>query len=218
MLTPFDIIRMKKRVNMTSSEFLDKYTTMDLSPNSSHPFVILKMNNDEKKSCPFVTPEGCTIYSDRPANCRYYPIGQGMWRKDTGQGPVNEEFYFFIREPYCLGYQEDTEWTVKSWKADQGSDIYDEMNKEWKEIQLRKDPTGKPLEPGKQTQIYMASYDLDTFRKYIFESRFLEVFDVDEAELEKIRTDEIALMKFGFKYIKFLLLLEQTMKVKERKS
>jgi hypothetical protein len=41
---------------------------------------------------------------------------------------------------------------------------------------------------------------------------------VDEAELEKIRTDEIALMKFGFKYIKFLLLLEQTMKVKERKS
>ncbi len=38
---------------------------------------ILKMLDDKERSCPFVTPEGCTIYTDRPANCRYYPVGQG---------------------------------------------------------------------------------------------------------------------------------------------
>ncbi len=216
MLTPYDIIRMKNRLGMTSSEFLDKYTHMDIDPRTSHPIALIKMLKDENKSCPFVTPEGCTIYSDRPANCRYYPIGQGTWRKSTENGIVNEEFYFFIKESYCLGYQEDTEWTVESWRKDQGVDVCDELNKEWKEIQLRKDPTGKPLEPGQQSQIYLASYDLDTFKKFIFESKFLEVFDIPDDELEKIKNDEIALMKFGFKYIKYILLIEETFKLKKK--
>jgi len=215
LLTPYDILRMKKRLNMSSSEFLDKHTHMDIDKKTSHPFAILKMQDDAEKKCPFVIPEGCTIYSDRPANCRYYPIGQGTLRKGTEQGPVNEEFYFFIREPHCLGYQEDKEWTIASWREDQGVDLYDEINKEWKEIQLRKDIQGRPLDPAKQSQIYMASYDLDTFRKYVFESRFLEVFDIPDEEIEKIKNDEIAMMKLAFKYIKFLLMLEETLKVKK---
>jgi hypothetical protein len=127
---------------------------------------------------------------------------------------VNEEFYFFIREPHCLGYQEDTEWTIQSWKDDQGVSLYDEMNKEWKEIQLRRNPVGQSLDSNKQAQIYTASYDLDRFRRFVFESKFLRVFDIPEEEVEKIKTDEIALMKLGFRYIKYLLMLEQTLKLK----
>jgi hypothetical protein len=56
---------------------------------------------------------------------------------------------------------------------------------------------------------------MDRFRRFVFESRFLEVFDIDQEEIEKIRTDEIALMGLGFKYIKYLLLLEETLKVKK---
>lgn len=114
LLTPYDIVRMKKRLGMSSEEFLDKYTHMEVDDKSSHPLVRLKMAEDSEKKCFFVTPEGCTIYSDRPANCRYYPIGQGIMRKGAEQGPVNEEFYFFIRESHCLGYQEDNEWTIQS--------------------------------------------------------------------------------------------------------
>jgi Fe-S-cluster containining protein len=216
LLTPYDIVRMKKRLNMSSSEFLDKHTKMDIDKKNSHPFAILKMLDDAERNCPFVTPEGCTIYTDRPANCRYYPVGQGTLRKGTEQGPVNEEFYFFIREPHCLGYQEDKEWTIETWRIDQEVDLYDEMNKEWKEIQLRKDITGKPIEPAKQAQMYLAGYDLDSFRKYVFESRFLDVFDIDKEEVEKIKNDEIALMKLGFKYIKYLLMLEEALKVREK--
>jgi uncharacterized protein len=215
-LTPYDIVRMKNRLNMTSSEFLDKHTRMDLDPKTSHPFAILKMMDDEEKSCPFVTSEGCTIYSDRPANCRYYPVGQGTVRKGTEDSPVNEDFYFLIREPHCLGFHEEAEWTIESWKVDQGVDIYDEMNQEWKEVQLRKPVFGKPLDPGKQSQIFMASYDLDSFKKYVFESRFLDVFDIPGEAIEKVKNDEIALMKLAFKYIKFLLMLEETLKVKEQ--
>jgi len=30
-----------------------------------------------------------------------------------------------------------------------------------------------------------------------------------------MKTDDIALMKFGFKYLKYILMLEETLKVKE---
>ena len=43
----------------------------------------------------------------------------------------------------------------------------------------------------------------------------LDIIDVDSDEIEKIKTDEIALMKFGFKYLKYILMLEETLKVKE---
>lgn len=136
-------------------------------------------------------------------------------RKEGATGLVNEEFYFFVREPHCLGYQENKEWTIETWRVDQGADLYDEMNREWKEIQLRKNIIGQPEDdPKRQAQFYMVSYDLDRFRRYVFESRFLDVFDIDSAEVENIKTDEIALMKFGFKYLKYILMLEETLKLK----
>lgn len=216
LLTPYDIVRMKKRLGISSEEFLEKYTRMEIDEKSKQPHVRLKMLGNDERGCPFLTHEGCTIYEDRPANCRYYPIGQGILRKDTNEGPANEEFYFFIREPHCLGYQEDTEWTIQSWKDDQEASLYDEINKEWKEIQLRRNPLIKELDSNQQAQIYTACYDVDRFRRYVFESRFLEVFDIDKDEIERIKTDDVALMKLGFKYIKFLLLLEDSIKVKKQ--
>jgi len=215
LLTPYDIVRMKNRLKMSSEEFLEKYTYMEIDDKSKQPLVRLRMLDDNDKKCQFVTSEGCTIYTDRPASCRYYPIGQGTLRKEGEKGPVNEEFYFFIREPHCLGYQENKEWTIESWKIDQEADLYDEMNRGWKEIQLRRNPLIKELDSNKQAQVYTASYDMDRFRRFVFESRFLDVFDIDKEEIEKIKTDEIALMKLGFKYIKYLLMLEETLKVKK---
>jgi Fe-S-cluster containining protein len=216
LLTPYDIVRMKKRLGLPSEEFLEKYTYMEIDEKSTQPLVKLKMLKDEEKKCPFVTPEGCTIYTDRPANCRYYPIGQGILRKGTDDGPVNEEFYFFIREQHCLGYQEDTEWTIGTWRIDQGVDLYDEMNWEWKEVQLRRNLLTEKLDSNKQAQVYTAYYDMDRFRRFIFESRFLDIFEIDLDEIEKIKTDDIALMKLGFRYVKYLLLLEETMKVRDK--
>lgn len=218
MLTPYDVLRMKNRLNISSEEFLEKYTYSKIDEKSSHPYIYLKMNIDEKRSCQFVSfPEGCSIYPDRPVSCRYYPIGQATLKKgigSSGQG-IHEEFYFFVKEQHCLGYQEDIEWTVELWRADQEANLYDEMNREWKSILMRRNLPGKiELDPKKQTQFYMASYDLDRFRRFVFDSKFLDVFDIPQEEIEKMKTDEVALMKFGFKYLKYLLMMEESLKVK----
>ena len=216
LLTPYDIVRIKDRLGISSGDFLEKYTYTYIDEVTSHPYAVLKMMDDNEGKCPFVTPEGCSIYEDRPSNCRYYPVGQGLMIIDSEKGPVNEEFYFFIEDPNCLGYQEGREWTIESWRIDQGADLYDEMNKEWKEIQLRRNTSEQSgLDSKKQTMLYMASYDLDKFKKFIFESRLLDLLEIDKEELKKIKTDEIALMQFGFKYLKYILMLEETLKVKE---
>jgi Fe-S-cluster containining protein len=219
MLTPYDVLRMKNRLGISSGEFLEKYTGMRIDEKSSHPYAYLLMKDEDERVCPFLksTEEGCSIYEDRPVSCRYYPIGQATMKKGIGEGGgVHEEFYFFIREEHCLGYREDAEWTIDSWRQDQGAEHFDGMNREWKELLMRRNlPGQKELDPKKQTQFFMASYDLDSFRKYVFESRFLDVFDVDPEEVERMRGDEVALMKFGFEYLKYLMMMEQTLKVRE---
>ena len=52
-----------------------------------------------------------------------------------------------------------------------------------------------------QKMFFMASTDLDKFRDFVFNSSFLETYDVDEETLAKIKTDDIALMKFSCKYL-----------------
>lgn len=214
MLTPYDIIVLKKRLGISSEEFLYNYTYVEADKKASYPFVFLKMKDDELRSCPFVTTEGCSIYDDRPANCRYYPIGQGTLKKNLDGNIIDEEFFFFVKEEHCKGFEEPDEWSIESWIEDQGVDRYDEMNREWKRIILSRSIPGQVIDEKKQSMFYMACYDMDRFRRFIFESRFLERFDVEDTVVEKMREDDIELMKFGFKLMKYILLLEETLKLK----
>jgi Fe-S-cluster containining protein len=217
MLTPYDVLRLKNRLEMTSGEFLDKHTMMRIDDKSTQPYAYLKMEGEEKL-CPFLgtVDEGCTVYEDRPVSCRYYPVGQGTLKKREGEDMTHEEFYFFVREPHCKGYEEDTEWTIAGWREDQKSAHWDEMNRGWKEVMMRRNLPGKPgLDEMKQMQFFMASYDLDRFRHYVFDSRFLDLFEIPEDEVKAMREDEVALMKFAFKYVKFLLMMEETLKLKK---
>ncbi|AEB08634.1 YkgJ family cysteine cluster protein [Desulfobacca acetoxidans] len=214
-LTPYDIIRLKKRLGISSTEILHLYTRSELDAKSGLPLVFLRMSPENNNKCPFVTSEGCTIYSDRPCACRYYPIGQATLQREEGLGGI-QEFYFLIKEPYCKGHEEETEWTVASWRVDQEPDLYDEMNREWKAMMLRRDADARQaIDEKKQKMFYLASYDPDNFRRFVLESRFLKIFDVDPKTVAAIQQDDIALMKFAFQYLKYLLVIEQSMNLKE---
>jgi hypothetical protein len=214
-LTPYDILRMKQRLNITSGEFLQKYTLPKTLDYVGLPVVTLKMLADENKSCPFLSPDGCTLYADRPATCRYYPIGfAALKEKDVKN---KEEFYFFIREDHCLGFEENKEWTVQSWRKDQESDLYDRMNRDWAEILIKKQTMGQTEVTQKSIELYfMICYDLDRYRRFIFESAFLDRYDVPSDIVEKIRTDDVELLLLGLRWLKFTLFGERT--ITEKRS
>jgi Fe-S-cluster containining protein len=215
-LTPYDIIRMKNRLGLTSDQFLSIYTKPEMLARTKLPVVTLKMLEDDKKSCPFVTPEGCIIYEDRPVSCRYYPLGVASFREQEIE-PTGEDFYFMVRESHCLGFEADKEWTVSEWRKDQGVGEYDEVNKGWMELMLRKKSFGFQAELSEESRrmFYMVSFHVDSLRRFIFESSFLKKYDVESELLEKIKTDEIALLKFGSDWLQSALFGADLVKLKE---
>ena len=59
-LTPYDILRLKNRLGITSEDFIDQYTLPLTKSDSGLPVFILKMGEDPDKRCPFVTSgQGC---------------------------------------------------------------------------------------------------------------------------------------------------------------
>ena len=75
LLTPYDLLRLQRRLGLSSEQFLARYTERQLRGRAGLPFLFLRMREDDKKSCPFLTPQGCAVYSDRPLACRLYPLG-----------------------------------------------------------------------------------------------------------------------------------------------
>ena len=215
MLTPYDVLRMKNRLGISSDEFLEKYTRSRLDEKTGWPQLLLLMGDDEKRSCPFVTKEGCTIYSDRPAMCRYYPVGQGIHRIEIDGNVENKEFYMLIREDHCLGFEEDRQWTIASWRENQEATHYDEMNRDWKDIFIRSISKQEEEDGRKQQIFFIASYNLDQFRKFVFDSRMLDVFVLEDEYIERLRDDEIELMRFGFRYLRYLFGVEKDLEVRE---
>lgn len=210
-LTPFDIIQMKNRLGLPSNEFLAIYTDPHLLEKTDLPMVTLKLLDDERKSCPFVKDkEGCIIYADRPSSCRYYPLGVATLQHK--EGADDDGFFFFVNEPHCKGFEEETQWTVAEWRKDQGVDLRDEVNREWTDLVVRKRsfPGSIKLTEKAKQLFFMVSYDIDKFRAFVFESSFLKRFDVDAATQEKIQADEIELLKFGMAWLKGVLFKQAT--------
>ena len=73
-LYPYDVLRLKRRLGLSSGEFLRSFTSRHIGPGSGLPVVTLKPRGGAQQRCPFVTPQGCSVYPDRPAACRTYPL------------------------------------------------------------------------------------------------------------------------------------------------
>lgn len=214
-LTPYDIIRLKNRLAISSDEFLTIYTEPQLMEKTDLPVVTMKLLDDEQNSCPFVREDGCLVYVDRPTTCRYYPLGvASLTHKEDAD---DEGFYFFVNEPHCLGFEEDADWTVARWRKDQGVDIHDEINAAWTDLVVRKRTFPPNMKWNEKTKkmFFLASYNIDKFREFVFDSSFLDRYEVDPATVEKMRSDEIALLRFGMNWLKWLLFKQGDFKLKQ---
>ncbi len=191
LLTPYDIIRIKNNLGISSSEFLERFTMQQIGPSTGLPVVVLKLHD---KKCPFVSDEGCTIYKDRPGACRLYPLVR-MRSKSM-------EYYYIVREEFCEGFKEEKEWTIGEWLEDQGAKKYNEMNDVFMELVLGIYTAGKKLSDDELKTFYTVCYDIDRFREFVLEKNILDVSD-------DIVRDDVKLMEFGIKWLKETLLEEK---------
>jgi uncharacterized protein len=208
-LTPYDILRMKRHLQLSSGQFLKQYTQPHKDGESIFPLIRLRMREDEGRRCPLVSRQGCIIYEDRPGACRLYPLGRAA--TSGGSGGEERALYFLVDESHCLGFREEREWTVEEWIEDQGVGLYNEMNRPWMEIVTSKNPRLRELTEQKLGMFHMASYNLDRFRDFVFQTKFFKVFGVSPGEIEKVASDEVELMKLSMRWLKFALFGEDTL-------
>ncbi len=122
---------------------------------------------------------------------------------------------FFVNESHRLGLREERQWTIDEWMANEGVDEYNTMNDQWLEIITSSRSLGPEKDLSRKIQMFfMASYNLDRFRDFIFKSKFFDRFDVVSTLKEKLASDNVELMKFAFDWLKFSLFGEKTIQVK----
>ncbi|MEA1932949.1 MAG: YkgJ family cysteine cluster protein [Thermodesulfobacteriota bacterium] len=205
-LYPYDIIQLKNRLQISSEEFLNNYAGVVKGSNPYFPSVMMRMADNDEKTCPFLDENGCTVYEDRPSACRMYPLERAVDRTPSRGRP--DEFYFLKMHDYCLGHLEQTEWTVKDWVRNQQLLYHNVMADLWTEMDtlFSKNPwKGEGAAGPKQLMAFMVCYNIDRFRQYVGDQQLLGRFRLEKSRVKKIEKDDEALLKFGFDWLKFIL-------------
>ena len=214
-LTPYDIIRLKNRLGLDSREFVARYTmpfAMDY-----HNMPGLKMvTKPGTTECIHLSEEGCGVYDDRPAACRYYALGSmGVRKKESSSV---DDIYFMVKEEHCLGHFESRKQTVAQYRHEQGIEKYDEMNREWRDIVLKKRSSGPTIgAPSRRSlQLFdMCSYDMDSFAEFIQSKGFRSIFSIADEETRELMDDEEKRLLFAMQFLKQVLFGEKTIPMYE---
>ena len=200
-LTPYDILRLKNHLGLSSGEFLEQYTTQHIGPESGLPIVTLRPKGGHDRICPFVSPGGCTVYDHRPSSCRIYPLVRGLARSRQS-GEIREQF-MVLQESHCLGFKEGGKQTAQQWMDGQEIKIYNQINDKLMQIiSLKNQLRPGPLDLKSRHLFHTALYDLDNFRSQVEKNGLLDDFQVDAAMLEKAMADDVALLEIGMAWIK----------------
>ena len=200
-LYPYDILRLKKGLGLSSSEFLKRYTTRHIGPESGLPIVTLKTTDAGRLTCPLVTEKGCSVYPDRPSSCRTYPLVRAISRcRETGK--ITERFAL-LKEPHCLGFKGRKDQTVRQWINQQEIAAYNHINDKLMEIiSIKSRLLPGPLDLKSRHQVYLALYDLDNFRTHFFKNGLFGDFKVNPQKLAAARADDTVLLEVGMEWVK----------------
>jgi uncharacterized protein len=206
-LYPYDILRLKDCLEISSQEFMENYTRV--VKGVEHPYfpsIMLRLTDDDSKNCPFLGEGGCKVYMDRPSACRTYPLERGVDRSPEKQ--VSSDFYFLTNHDYCHGHQEKKSFTVKKWIRNQRLDDYNLMNDLWAEVDtlFSGNPWAGEGSGGPKQQIaFTACYDIDNFRLMVAKHELLDRFTVSRDQKRRINESDTELLKFAFEWVKNFL-------------
>ena len=203
-LTPYDILRLKNHLGLSSGEFLRNYTSQHTGPESGLPIVTLKPKDPQKLTCPFVSKNGCLVYENRPSSCRTYPLIRAVTRSRS-TAEMTEQFAV-LKESHCQGFKEGNSRTLQQWIDEQGFAVYNENNDKLMQIiSLKNRLVPGPLDPESTQLFHTALYDLDNFRSQIQNNGLLDNFEVNSNILNEALENPFALLNLALQWIEYVL-------------
>ena len=203
MLTPYDVLRLRRALCLSSREFIQNRCHVDAAPDTGLPLMRLRMlDGMPGRPCPFVSSQGCTVYQDRPGACRTYPLGRAT--RPDGSGGVIERF-FLVREDHCKGFNEDRQWTTDQWLADQGLEPYNASNDRAMNLMARVKERGAPVNTKQANMALLALYQLDSFGQFMADTGLLDRLDVSEERRRAVQDDEEARLDLALDFMETVI-------------
>ncbi|MBI4775045.1 MAG: YkgJ family cysteine cluster protein [Deltaproteobacteria bacterium] len=120
-LTPYDLLRLCRKLGITSGRFLDSYCFIERVPSGGPPAVVLKPDSNGR--CVFLRSYGCNVYPDRPGACRNFPLSRAI-SVEEGISRV----YLQNLPDFCRGAVTSKSWSVEEWRAFSGLSEYERWN------------------------------------------------------------------------------------------
>lgn len=196
LLSPYDIIRMKRRLGLSSTEFLARFTKTLVAPKTALPAVQLRMDEESGRRCYFVASDGCSIYEDRPWSCRMYPLDV------DGDG---DQYWLSVDRSRCRGLDSREGTNLGQWLRDQGLEPYTAESEQFAAITGDDKLTGWRVSHPQGAHIFhLACYDLDRFRELVFREALYDMIKAGAINIEEVRGDDLALLAFSYAWLKAL--------------
>ncbi len=120
-------------------------------------------------------------------------------------GKSKRPFIFSDRRIFVRGSTKKKSGPYDAWTRDQEAEVYHQMTIRWAGLKrlFQKDPWGVEGPQGPKAKMaFMATYNIDRFRDFVFQSSFLKRYKIKSAILKKLKTDDVRLLKFGFEWVK----------------
>lgn len=193
-LWPYDVLRLRRGLEMDSTQVLERYAELEFDPRSGWPSLRLRL--DDEGRCPLLTPQGCGAYPHRPAACRIYPLAWAA--KPAAEGKPPEELFVRQETKGCLGWEESKEHTPAAWVADQELEPYLEANATLLGLFFHPKRQGRLKLNQQQTHAVIAAlYNLDVFRQIAGQPGFAASAGLEQDRLEKALEHDEALLELG---------------------
>jgi len=205
-LTPYDVLRLCRELQLKASEFIDRYVVIEEDEKGRLPQLYLGMVDDGRASCPFISEQGCRVYQSRPGACRAYPVGRGVTRDANGR---LQEIHVLVREDHCRGFAEPQSHNVAEWFENQGLHDYNTVNDEVLHLlQQLQNHQGHPLTREQKNNYILALYKLDEFHKLVSSAPFQDKEMLSSDDLAALENDDLKLLRFGIRWLQEHLFAE----------
>jgi len=197
LLSPYDVIRMRRRLGLSSTEFLAQYTKTLVAPKTALTAVQLRMDEESGRRCYFVGSDGCSIYEDRPWSCRIYPLDV------DGDG---DQYRLMVDRCRCHGLDSRESTNLAQWFRDQGLEPYTAESERFAAVTDDDKLTAWRVGHPQGAHIFhLACYDLDRFRELVFREALYDMVEAGAINLDKLQGDDLALLAFAYTWLKALV-------------
>lgn len=178
LLSPHDLYRIAKYLGKTPKEIVETYCEWYIGDSSRVPIIRL-LPKQYRKTCPFLSKDGCSIHPAKPNVCALFPLGRGM-------EPNKEELVYFL-QPLVCG-KKGTKHTVKEWMESFGYPVQDQDAIAWMKLTVKLGQNMRKMETRisdeNKNLIWTAEYAL-CYLNYETDRDFTEQF----SENQKLLTD-----------------------------